>query len=220
MDPEVGRFDDVATVALAGLPGAGKTTLCAELCNMDSNFKTFKASPVSFAEGKVLEPSEFVALQCQRIKEFGALLKPIRRSNPGCIIVCDRGMEDILCYTHFVLKVKLGIDTSGCSELLRGIPNSRSRACIFLSTEKSVLDEREKHRSKPSFGRGLANRSEYWSFYQAWFLSRPWTIPVATDHLDIAGACEHLAGAIRRSLQWSEPPNSQDPLEQHGVDFT
>jgi hypothetical protein len=219
MDPEVERFDDVATVSLAGLPCAGKTTFCTQLCNMDSNFKAFKAPSISFVEGTQLEPSKFVALQCQRIKEFGAFLKPIRRSNPSCIIVCDRGIEDILCYTHFVLKVKLGLDASSCSELLRGIPNSRSRACIFLSTKKSVLDERENHRAKPSSGRGLANQSEYWSFYQAWFLSRPWIIPLVTDHLDIAGACEHLASVIRRNLQGSEPPHSQDPLERHGADF-
>ena len=202
MDPEVGGFDDVTTVSLAGLPGAGKTTLCMELCNMGSNFLAFKAPPSSIAESKLLEPSEFVAFQCQRIKEFEALLKPIQRRNPGCIIVCDRGMEDILCYTHYVLQMKLGLDASVLSELLRGIQtNSRARACIFISAEKSVLDERERLRSKPSFGRGLTNLSEYWSFYQDWFLSRPWVISVVTDHLDIAGASECLAGVIRQALQ-------------------
>ena len=146
-----------------------------------------------------------MAFQCQIIKEFGALLKPIRRKNPDSIIICDRGVDDILCYTHFVLEVKLGLETAVCSELLRGIPtNSESRACIFLSAEKSVLVEREKQRFKPSFGRGLGNSNEYWSFYQAWFLSRPSVIPFVTDHLDIAGACEHLSGAIMKALQGSK----------------
>lgn len=181
-------------ISLAGPPASGKTTLCKMIISSGKNYQLFNAPPISNAK---LDPEafrNFLVHQNEAASNFIKSIRKLKALSEKDFLICDRGIEDILCFSEYALRHVFGVN-----EVRKYLPktNFQSDYCFYLDVDAGTLIERKNVRDKKDFGRGLGEKVPYWTFYRSWFLRRDKVIRLSTHD-------ENSFSTMGRIKQWTE----------------
>ncbi len=181
-------------VTISGLPASGKTTLCKALCNSHSSIAPFTGPNVPPYSLPAVDQKDFISSQQEKISIFLEVQRKAQVRNKVGLMVCDRGIQDFLCFTDYVLQNYFGLDLDSCLAVrAKLIPiKYQSDICIFLDVFSSTLEMRVEKRTKLSKGRGLKEYQRYWNFYREWFLAHPNVVQVEIFDEEIEQICQFL----------------------------
>jgi dephospho-CoA kinase len=165
-------------ISIVGPPASGKTTLCEMLEKSNGQFELFEAPAISDAKAEPGAFRDFMRHQTERALTFSQAILRAKARSDRTLMLCDRGIEDIICFTEYMTKHVF--DRESEVTFLAEI-DFRSDCCVFLDVDEARLSRREQMRRKPSYGRGLTNSSEYWKFYREWFLQRERVLQISIE---------------------------------------
>ncbi len=180
-------------VSLTGLPGVGKTTLCKLLSGLKDEVFFFVPPilfPFNLSNNKLID---FTNHQNKYIKTWSELLSNIKKKYNHKIIICDRGLEDINCFTDFILSSYFNIPLSNCKDFRKnnfGLFNSD--ICIYIKVNHNIRFNRCQNRNKKTLGRGLNCSNNYWKFYKKWYEMNNQIFSVDFSNCNQFKSCEKL----------------------------
>lgn len=180
-------------ISLAGPPASGKTTLCQLLGKSGEQFEQFVAPPIPEVKLDTDSFEEFMDHQSDVASNFIRALRRAKIRSQSKFLICDRGLEDIICYSEYVAERNF------CRVRPESFPaevSLRSNYCLFLDVDQETLGRRHQARGKPTLGRGLKDPSDYWEFYRDWFLRRDGVIRMSIGE-------EGLAETEARIREWA-----------------
>lgn len=159
----------IKLVSLTGLPGVGKTTLCKLLSDLKDEV-TFIEHPVlqsfSLPNDRLIE---FINHQKNYVNIWLEFLSNKIKICNHEIIICDRGFEDINCFTDFVLTTNFKIPLNNCLSFRKNnLGLFTSDICIYIEVNQNIRSNRCQIRNKKTKGRGLNCSNDYWNFYKKW----------------------------------------------------
>lgn len=161
----------VVYVALAGLPGTGKTTL-ARLSSRASIRIWYEKQLVSFkAASRYNNVEELLNDYSRTVEQISKNHKKCKNKALSCdkdIILFDRGFSDTLCYFNYMLITNFK-DSAFDSGLLIS-RNQVDEITVFVTLNEDLRIRRINERRRQEYGRGLSEANAYWKYYREWHL--------------------------------------------------
>lgn len=186
-------------ITLAGLPSVGKSTVAQYMARMMENAVLLQRETSSPLEAPLWSLEAFLKYQQRWIARWLWIYrKQIKYKWKARIIVCDRGIEDAMCFTEYVVSSFFRDKVIDFTYLWEN--ELSSDVVLYLNARRDVIEQRRVARRKKEFGRGLSKLGNYWTYYESWFKAKEETILVDSSDMTVAQTVKYIAMLLKEKL--------------------